>query len=201
MKALREEYMQQELDFIKRCEENGYKRNVITSDGNCIFSSVSDQLYGKNYHLEIRKFVCDYIDIEKDYFRPFIVHPQGLLKYIEIMGKPGTWAGDIELQVLSEIYDVVIEIYDCSEEPIKVFNKDASQRHKIVRLLYLQRSHYDSLHKLDEPASVIEGVFGTIEKAVLEDTYDRVAKQKGIKGVEVLDRTNFNRKCKTRYNG
>jgi hypothetical protein len=38
------------------------------------------------------------------------------------------------------------------------------------------------LHKLDEPGSVIQGVFGTLEKAVLEDTKDRVAnKKKGAK--------------------
>jgi OTU-like cysteine protease len=88
---------------------------VIKSDGNCIFSSVSDQLYGKNYQAEIRKFVCDFIDIEKDHFRPFITHPQGLLKYLEEMRTNGTWAGDIELQVLSEIYDVTIEVYDNNE--------------------------------------------------------------------------------------
>jgi OTU domain-containing protein 5 len=124
--ALRQEYMKKELDFIKHCELNGYKRVVIKSDGNCIFSSVSDQLYGKNYHAEIRKFVCDYIDIERDYFRPFITHPQGIDKYLEEMSKNGIWAGDIELQVLSEIYDVTIEVYDSSEQPMKVFNKDAS---------------------------------------------------------------------------
>ena len=76
-------YMKQELDFIVRMEKNGFKRVKIESDGNCIFSSVSDQLYGKNYHDQIRKFVCDYMDVERDHFRPFITHSLGLEKYIE----------------------------------------------------------------------------------------------------------------------
>jgi len=33
--------------------------------------------------MNIRQFVCDYMEIEKDYFRPFITHSKGLLDYIE----------------------------------------------------------------------------------------------------------------------
>jgi hypothetical protein len=126
LKALQQEWMAKELDFIKKCEENGFRRVVIDSDGNCIFSSVSEQLYGRNYHMQIRKFVCDYMEIEKAHFRNFVTHKNGILRYIEEMRQEGKWAGDIELQVLSEIYDVKIEVYDWSETPIKVFNENAS---------------------------------------------------------------------------
>lgn len=191
--------MKQELDFIARMEKNGYKRVKIESDGNCIFSSVSDQLYGKNYHDQIRKFVCDYMDVERDHFRPFITHSLGLEKYIEQMRKPGSWAGDIELQVISELYDVRIEIFEYNEVPIKVFNEKAGQQHKILRLLYLQKSHYDSLHKLSEPASFVKGVVGTLELATLEDARERSSKSKVAVAKDTaspVDRTDISRKCK-----
>ena len=153
---LRQIYMKKELEFIKRCEANGYKRTEIPSDGNCVFQSVCDQLYSRNYHIQIRQVVCDYIDLFKDQFRLFIIHKDGgLIKYLEDMRKEGTWAGDIELQAIAELYDIRIEIYEYTDEPVKVFNETASQKNKIVRLLYLQKSHYDSLHKLSEPATVL----------------------------------------------
>lgn len=97
-KKLREEWMSHELAFIKRCEENGFKWVSIEADGNCIFSSMSDQLYGTSkYHMEIREFVCDYMDIERAHFRNFVTHKNGLLRYIEEMREDGKWAGDIEL--------------------------------------------------------------------------------------------------------
>ena len=95
---LREEWMRHELAFIKKCEKNGFKRVVIESDGNCIFSSVSDQLYGTaKFHMQIRKFVCDYMEIERAHFRNFVTHKNGILRYIEEMRQDGKWAGDIEL--------------------------------------------------------------------------------------------------------
>ena len=66
------------------------------------------------------------MDVERDHFRPFITHSLGLEKYIEGMRKLGCWAGDIELQVISELYDVRIEIFEYNEVPIKVFNENAS---------------------------------------------------------------------------
>lgn len=114
------------------------------------------------------------MEIEKNYFRPFITHSRGILGYIEEMRKDGKWGGDIELQVLSEIYDIKIEVYNFSSVPVKVFNKNASQDHKIVRLLYLQLTHYDSFHKLSESKTIIEGMFGTLENLVLENARERV---------------------------
>lgn len=114
------------------------------------------------------------MEIERDYFRPFITHTGGILAYIENMRQETKWGGDIELQVLSEIYDVRIEVFNHSPKPIKVFNEKAGNTHKIVRLLYLQLSHYDSLHKLSESKKVIEGGFGTLESIVLENARERV---------------------------
>ena len=115
------------------------------------------------------------MEIERNYFRPFIIHPRGPLAYINEMRKDGKWGDDIEIQVLSEIYNVKIEVFNHSWKPIKTFNEKAAEEgKKTVRLLYLQLSHYDSLHKLDEKDKVIDGAFGTLEEIVLEEARDRV---------------------------
>lgn len=90
--------MKKELDFIADAETRGYTRVEVESDGNCMFSCLSDQLYGTSrYHFEIRQAVCDYIDVERDYFRPFIPHVRGLDDYINNMRKDGVWGDDVEL--------------------------------------------------------------------------------------------------------
>lgn len=143
----------------------------------------------------------DYMEIEKDYFRPFITHSKGLLSYIEEMRQDGKWGGDIELQILSEIYDVKIEVYNHSYKPVKVFNENASQQsEKIVRLLYLQFSHYDSLHFLKEKKCVIEGAFGTLERIVLDGARERVKEGGGRKvGEEGFERGDVDRVCKKKF--
>ena len=42
-------------------------------DGNCLFRSISDQLYGnENHHEEIRKICMDYISYEKGFFQDYV---------------------------------------------------------------------------------------------------------------------------------
>ena len=40
LQRLKEEYMQRENQFIKQCEEYGFWRKVIDSDGNCMFAAL-----------------------------------------------------------------------------------------------------------------------------------------------------------------
>lgn len=72
------------------------------------------------------------------------------------------------------MYDIRIEVYSDSYSPIKVFNQNATQTHKIVRLLYLAMSHYDSFHFNQEERRVIAGEFGVMERNVIQLAKDRV---------------------------
>lgn len=65
-----------DLQLQQRIEADGSK-SVITmaADGNCLFRSVSDQLYhdhGK-YHDVVRGEICDYLQDHADEFRLFLV--------------------------------------------------------------------------------------------------------------------------------
>ena len=94
----------------------------------------------------IRQFVCDYLEIEKDFFKPFISGGLSIEKYIENMRKDKVWGDDLEIQIISEIYDVKIQIFSTSWTPIKTFNENPIENAKCIRLLYLQFSHYETIH-------------------------------------------------------
>jgi predicted Rossmann-fold nucleotide-binding protein len=66
----------------------------------------------------------------------------------------------------------------------------------VIRLLYLQRSHYDALHKLSEAPTVLEGAFGTMEEVVLEEARERAQNSNGFNKNVVSNRSDYGRKGK-----
>lgn len=93
-----------------------------TGDGNCLFRSISDQLYGdEKYHEQIRKVCMDYIALERTFFSDYVV--EDIDQYIETKRKDGEWGDDVEVQALSEIYARPIEIYVFGDKPIRTFHE------------------------------------------------------------------------------
>lgn len=51
----------------------GWEVAPIRKDGNCLFRALSDQLYGhERRHLELRRRLVDFIDLERAFFEPFV---------------------------------------------------------------------------------------------------------------------------------
>lgn len=92
----------------------------MESDGNCLFRSISDQLYydyGNNHH-EIRDDICNYIEDHKDDFIFFLVlddkdaaendeDATDFESYVTNMRHDGDWGGQIELLAASRVYRYV----------------------------------------------------------------------------------------------
>ena len=92
----------------------------MESDGNCLFRSISDQLYydyGNNHH-EIRDEICNYIEDYKDDFIFFLVlddkdaaendeDATDFESYVTNMRHDGDWGGQIELLAASKVYRYV----------------------------------------------------------------------------------------------
>lgn len=94
----------------------------IRGDGNCLFRAISHQIYGTSeHHQMIREKVVEYMRIEKDFFRNFIIisdewvgdndDESAHLKYFRDMNQLGTWGGDPEIQACVEIYNRPINLY------------------------------------------------------------------------------------------
>lgn len=86
----------------------------MSADGNCLFRSLSDQLYYDygNNHEEVRSDVCDYMEEYKDDFKHFLVHDEedddedaaDFETYVRNMRESGEWGGNLELVAAARLY-------------------------------------------------------------------------------------------------
>lgn len=115
-------------------------------DGNCLFRSFSDQLYGTpEHHALVRERCSKYIESERNYFEQFVTEPFD--EFLARMQREGEWGDDVEIEALSEIYDCRVEIYaSYSHSLMRTFHEacDATWPNPI-RLQYEGAAHYNSL--------------------------------------------------------
>ena len=123
-----------------------YALHLIKRDGNCLFSSISDQVYGTDKHNKIIREKCmDYIEKNKSFFSQFIEGGEAKIKsYIERKRKNGIYGDNIEIQALSEIYNRPIEIYNQIDKPMKTFSKDDFDKRFPIKISYFN-GHYNSI--------------------------------------------------------
>ena len=137
-------------------------------DGNCLFRSVSHQLYGTADHHQLVRHKCmEYIQCERNYFHNYI--SESFDEYITRMKQDGEWGDHVEIQAMSEIYDRTIEIYAYRDVPFKIFNANANinnVNHKVIRLSYHFASHYNSVVDTAQPINYLD-VPGTIESCAI----------------------------------
>lgn len=76
----------EEQDFTRTLESLGLQVRVISGDGNCMFRSIGDQLFGSAVsHSDIRSQVVNYMIKEKDTFSLFVEDDESFVDYIDRM--------------------------------------------------------------------------------------------------------------------
>ena len=146
-------------------------------DGNCLFRSISHQLYDTgDYHRLVRETCMRYIDGEAAYFRAFVVGDFDA--YVTRMCQPGEWGDHLEIQALSEVYDMPIEIYAYSTHPLRTYSRqDGSEgagvvggvRRSMMRLSYHFASHYNSVVEAGRLGGLLDGRHvGEVEEESME---------------------------------
>jgi len=130
-------------------------------DGNCLFRSFSDQLYGTpEHHALVRDRCCKYIAIERNYFEQFVAEPFN--EFLTRIQREGEWGDDVEIEALSEIYDCRVEIYaSYTHQRMRTFHEacDAKWPHPI-RLQYEGHAHYNSLAPRSGPMPIAKSMPG-----------------------------------------
>lgn len=90
----------------------------MSPDGNCLFRSLSDQLFGDygNAHFDVRSAVCDFMEQNEGDFRVFLVFEdeddddqdeedaRDFEDYIENMRHDGEWGGNLEVVAAARLY-------------------------------------------------------------------------------------------------
>lgn len=143
---------------------NGMYIRQIPADGNCLFRSVFDQISHQldsakhpeiRGHESVRREVVKFIKDKQEYFSCFVEDDESFDDYIERMGKPEEWAGQIEIQAVSMYFSVNIRIYQDFQPPWDVIN--FAENNTFIVLSYHDASHYNSVYNLKtrRPASAM----------------------------------------------
>lgn len=138
---------------IKLSDRNLYLVEILP-DGNCLFSSIRDQL---SYKLQIEKSVeelrqlaSDYILANSEDFIPFLFEKSltSIDEYCDKLVNETMWGSDIEILAFSKIFDCKIEIF-VSDAPNVIFNEDKSTNLTIgfYKHSYGLGEHYNSLRQ------------------------------------------------------
>eukprot|EP01127_Copromyxa_protea_P019218 TRINITY_DN6180_c0_g1_i3.p1 TRINITY_DN6180_c0_g1~~TRINITY_DN6180_c0_g1_i3.p1 ORF type:complete len:371 (+),score=51.98 TRINITY_DN6180_c0_g1_i3:20-1132(+) len=125
-------------------EKLGYSIVRMGLDGNCLFRSVADQVYGdQELHDVVRMLCMEYMIKERQHFSQFIT--EDFDQYIERKRKDGIHGNHLELQAISEIYSSPVEIYAFDEKPLNIFQGSYGAGVSPIRLSYHYGVHYNSV--------------------------------------------------------
>ncbi|KAF4131928.1 OTU-like cysteine protease domain-containing protein [Phytophthora infestans] len=144
----------------------------IEGDGNCLFRSVSHQVYGDDSHHALVRAACmNYMESEKEYFEPYVVGDMAaFMRYLHYKRRDGVWGDDPELQALCELYDRPAEVfaYDPQQgfRKLRCFHENSAlaRSRPPIRLSYYGGGHYDSLMGSDHQANLIRETPGQWEQ-------------------------------------
>jgi hypothetical protein len=116
------EYYVSDDENYRKLQKNLDAENLViidmSPDGNCLFRSLSDQLYGDygNRHSDVRETVCDYMEKNEVDFIVFLVFEdedddeqqeedaRDFEHYIESMRQEGEWGGNLEVVAAARLY-------------------------------------------------------------------------------------------------
>jgi len=122
----------------------------VAGDGNCLFRAIADQLDGNpDNHPKYRKRICEYIEINRLDFEPFIEDDEPFDEYMTRMKRNATWGGQMEIQACSLAYSCNITIHQLNKPRWDMATFPASQV-KTIHLSYHQGEHYSSVRKIGD---------------------------------------------------
>eukprot|EP01065_Artemidia_motanka_P018815 TRINITY_DN2216_c0_g1_i1.p1 TRINITY_DN2216_c0_g1~~TRINITY_DN2216_c0_g1_i1.p1 ORF type:complete len:326 (+),score=93.46 TRINITY_DN2216_c0_g1_i1:64-1041(+) len=116
----------------------------VPSDGNCLFSAVSDQLYGDwRRSKELRARCVEELERSRDDYAPFIAYEDGedWDTYVSDMARDGEWGGQLELNALAAVLkvDVVIHSANVPRRELRVGSD------RVIHVSYHLGEHYCSV--------------------------------------------------------
>jgi hypothetical protein len=138
-------------------ESDGSKTIIdMDADGNCLFRSLSDQLYHDfgSKHAEIRSDVCDYLEAFEEDFSVFLVLDENeddedaadFNTYIKNMRQDGDWGGNVELVAAARLYRRNITVFSASMGAYTIeHGSDKQSAGSDLCISYHDNDHYNSV--------------------------------------------------------
>jgi len=142
-----------EIRLLEELAKKGYEIRKMAADGNCLFRSIADQVYGdQEMHDVVRKLSCDYMEAEREHFSQFVT--EDINEYIKRKRVDKSYGNNIEIQAMSEIYNRPIEVYSAvsGDKPLNLFHNSYKTDAPPMRISYHNGNHYNSIFDPKNPA-------------------------------------------------
>ncbi|XP_055500161.1 putative bifunctional UDP-N-acetylglucosamine transferase and deubiquitinase ALG13 [Leucoraja erinacea] len=131
-----------EVTMDEYLSSQGLYRKLTAKDGSCLFRAVSEQLFlTQIHHLEIRKTCVTYMTVNHCKFETFI--DGSYEKRMERLADPKEWAGVLEMNALSLMYNCDFLIYRYPGKPPTQGTNNGFE--KKILLCCSNNGHYDSV--------------------------------------------------------
>eukprot|EP00041_Stephanoeca_diplocostata_P034025 m.1140725 g.1140725 ORF g.1140725 m.1140725 type:complete len:431 (-) comp24448_c3_seq2:2674-3966(-) len=142
-----QDYYDEVGPFRELLAARGLSLRIIRADGNCLFRSVSDQLYGNDsLHATLRQKCCDCMEAMRPEFEPFVAdEEESFEKYLRTMREDGEWAGQPELMALAWSQHVNIMVYQLDQPAYRIECPAASGTPPVINVSYHDGLHYNSV--------------------------------------------------------
>jgi hypothetical protein len=158
----------------------GMSVKKMLGDGNCLFRSLSDQIYndsGANHKL-VRKRVCNHLSINTESMREFCTEDDvNISEYIEKMKEDKVWGGYPEIAAAAKHYGRTITIFQDGFDNSRYSIGDSIRNEPPLMLLYTGGKHYDSVRgnaNFFQPPSSSDEDEGNHNSSLRKYAYDRL---------------------------
>eukprot|EP00210_Caulerpa_lentillifera_P000793 g768.t1 len=129
-----EELQTNRADLEEKLRVYGMQEKSMKGDGNCQFSSLSDQLYNSpSYHLDVREMVVEQLRENPDIYASYV--PGIYEDYVQKMEGEGEWGDHVTLQAAADVLGV--RIYVLTSFRNESFIEVQPREQKSERCLYL----------------------------------------------------------------
>lgn len=147
-------------------EQLGPKRLVIypiAADGHCLYSAIIHQMKlsepSQQWPIELsvlslRSATADFLERNKEEFMPFIESVQNddqkFAEYCDELRNTAVWGGHVELQVISKVLSVVIEVYSAEAPLLTIGEASSNSSNTVLRVSFHTQylglgEHYNSV--------------------------------------------------------
>jgi hypothetical protein len=135
--------------------------NKMDGDGNCLFRSLSDQIYkdGGFNHMTVRHEVCNHLAKNINFFRDFFFdlntdnNDSEIYEYIGKMRQDKEWGGGTEISAAAKLYSrkIIVFQHDFERDSRITYGEDmtydanTSEPPPSLMIVYTGGCHYDSV--------------------------------------------------------
>eukprot|EP00347_Sterkiella_histriomuscorum_P018742 403344352 len=132
--------------------EYGLYIKEISPDGNCLFRAMSFfEDHSQDNHQKYRHKVVQYLRANQLEYIPIFENQSDLDDYIRMIEREHTWGGELELSILSKIYNCAFIIHANNRPDISVDSVEGENKNKkTYHLAYHLNEHYNCLLTLDD---------------------------------------------------